>query len=251
MKDNQTKKLPRTPQNTRPHQEDYYLQVEADAYFKRNLPAMAQKGPETSGSRQALSGSLRLIELTQRANIKPKSMVDIGGSNGYFTSAFQKSFGCKATLIEPSSKAIDYATKHYPNIKAIRGVASSIPLADNSADAVVVKGVFCWIGREALLKAIAEIDRILVDGGYLLISDFHPDTPRKRVNRHAADADIYCFKTDHSRIFLDSGLYSVVASEVFIDENDFLPGGDIYDFRHQNLILHKSYLNYYQTQGEK
>lgn len=251
MKDNQTKKLPRTPQNTRPHQEDYYLQVEADAYFKRNLPAMAQKGPETSGSRQALSGGLRLIELTQRASIKPRSMVDIGGSNGYFTSAFQKTFGCKATLIEPSKKAIAYASKNYPNIKSIRGVASKLPLADNSVDVVVIKGVLCWIGRESILKAVAEIDRVLTDGGHLLISDFHPDSPRKTLNRHAADADIYCFKTDHSKIFLDSGLYSVIASEVFIDENDYLKGGDIYDFRHQNVVLRKSYLNYYQTRGGK
>jgi len=235
----------------RPKQEDYYFKIESDAYFRRNLPAMEQKGPETSGTRQVLSGNLRLIELAERANIKPKLMVDIGGSNGYFASAFQKNFGCKAILIEPSKKAVAFASKNYPNIKSIRGLASKLPLPDNSVDVVVLKGVLCWIGRESLLKAVAEIDRVLVEGGHLLISDFHPDFQRKTINSHVSDGSIFCFKTDHSRIFTDSGLYSAIASEVFIDENDVLPGGDIFDFRHKNTVLRKSFLDYYRKVSGK
>lgn len=234
----------------RPNQEDYYVRAEADAYFRRNLPAMVQKNLARKQGQQAVAGTLRLIELARRANLKPQATLDIGGSNGYFVAAFQKTFNCKAILVEPSREAVAYARKTYKRVKAIQGVASKLPLADDSVDVVILKGVFCWIGREALLKAVAEIDRVLVDGGHLLISDFHTDAPRKVVNHHAADANIYCFKTDHAKIFLDSGLYSVIASEVYIDENDSLQGGDWYDFRHQNTILRKSYLDYYRMRSQ-
>lgn len=231
----------------RPAQESYYLRSEADAYFKRNRAVMAGEKTEGLSAAQVAAGRLRLIDMARRAGLKPRKAAEVGGSSGYFTAAFQEAFSCEATLVEPSAAAVSYARRKFPNIRAIRGVASDLPFDDDSLDTVIAKGVFCWIGRESLLKAVAEIDRVLQEGGHLLFSDFYPDAPRKTPNRHVPGGQVYCFKTDHSQIFLDSGLYTVVASEIYVDENDSLPGGDLYDVRHQNVILRKSYLNHYRS----
>jgi SAM-dependent methyltransferase len=192
-------------------QDEIFSGGEADQWFRRNLPLL--------GSAQALKTDpvLRVIQL---ANLKPQKAVEIGASNGFRLHILQQRYRCEVTAVEPSEAAIAHGRMEYPGVQFLKGIASSVPIGnDTQFDLVIVNGVLVWIDRSTLLRSCAEIDRLVAENGFLVIGDFHPPHPERVNYHHRTDVALYTYKQNYAEIFLATKLYTQFASLIFDHED--------------------------------
>jgi len=194
-------------------QDEIFTAGEADAWFERNAPGMRARD---DASRDPI------LRVLQQYGVRPRKALEIGASIGYRMHLLADVFGSEATAIEPSVKAVEDGRSRYPAVKFDVGVATELPYASATFDCVIVCGVFCWLDRAHLLQGVAEADRVLQDGGYLIIGDFHPLRPERVRYHHRTDVEVYTYKQDYAAIFRAAGTYELLAAEVF-EHGDFEP----------------------------
>ena len=184
-------------------QEDVFLKKEGDNYFKRNHSVLNDHTyPDP------------VLYLAKQYGLKAKNILDIGCSNGSKLSELIAVTGGKGTGVEPGAKAISDGKKRFPHLTFKRGIVSKLPIK-GKFDIVTLFYVLHWVSREEIFKAIAEIDRVVKDGGYLIIGDFDPDFPTKIKYHHLPSEEVYTYKLDYARIFEETGLYHAVARNTF------------------------------------
>ena len=137
--------------------------------------------------------------------------------------------------MDPSTEAIADGRVRHPGVEFVQGVAHDLPLASGSADLVIVSFVLHWLDRSRLLAAVAEIDRVLRDGGHLLLSDFLPDAPTRVRYHHRPEVDIWTYKQDYAQPFLASGLYGEI-ERVVIDHRTGQPADPALDQRERGFV---------------
>ena len=186
-------------------QDQIFLKKEGDGWFKRNLSALGN----------SFDIPLYLIE---QYNLKPKKVLEIGCSNGWRLAKIGDKYGAECFGVEPSLKAIEDGRRKYPKIKFKRGLASLLPFKEKF-DLVVINFVLHWVDRGSLLKAIAEIDRVLSKNSFLIIGDFLPDYPIRNRYHHLLKQKVYTYKQDYAEIFISSRLYELVAKITFNHSN--------------------------------
>lgn len=193
-------------------QDKIFFKKEGDNWFERNR--------ELVRANNLLDPALWLIE---QYRLKPKRVLEIGASNGWRLAIIADKYKSKCVGVEPSAKAVKDGTKNFPKITLRRGLASDIPVKEKF-DVVIINYVMHWISREELLKSVAEIDRMVADGGYLIIGDFAPDHPTKTTYHHLPKENVSTFKLDYAGIFTSTALYSVVSQMTFNHaDHDFIP----------------------------
>ena len=180
-------------------QDQSFAAFEGDKWFERNKDALERFDPEADLP-------LRLVELY---HLRPYSVLEVGAANGYRLAAISERYGARVVAVEPSVEAIHDGETMFPNVEFVRGGASAIPLQE-LFDLIIVNFVFHWIDRTNLLRSVAEIDRLLVDGGFLIIGDFFPSNQTKVRYHHLADEEVYTYKQNYAATFLASGLYHPV-----------------------------------------
>lgn len=187
------------------NQDFVFAQSEGDNWFERNRRAL-----EAFDAKADLP--LRLIELY---GLRPRKVLEVGAANGYRLAELAKAREIEGTAVEPSADAIAYGRAKFPGIKFIQSSAAKIPL-EEKFDLIIVNFVFHWVDREKLLCSVAEVDRLLADGGFLIVGDFFPANFTKVRYHHLTEEEIYTYKQDYARIFLASGIYEGIS---------FLAGG--------------------------
>jgi SAM-dependent methyltransferase len=187
-------------------QDDIFLNSEADAWFNSNAKVL--------GKDLENDFPLKLIDFLR---LKPKKVLDVGAANGYRIAELSRRLGSGTYVaIEPSQAAIKDGQKRFPFIEFRRGLMYDLPLHDNEVfDLVIVHFVFHWISRDKLLGSVAELDRAIADGGYLILGDFLPDVPTKVRYHHLPGEVVFTYKQDYAEIFLSSGLYTHIARLTF------------------------------------
>lgn len=70
--------------------------------------------------------------------------------------------------------------------------------------------VLHWIDRRNLIRSIAEVDRLVVDGGFLIIGDFFPANATRVPYHHHPGHGVYTYKQDYAAVFLASRLYKTI-----------------------------------------
>ena len=97
------------------------------------------------------------------------------------------------------------------------------------------------------MRACAEVDRLTADGGHLIVGDFLPDAPQRRVYHHADDAGIFTYKQDYARIFAASNLYTPIGRLTFDATTKDAPSSAAVppDNRGACTLLRKSYTDGY------
>ena len=181
-------------------QDNVFLNSEGDNWFKRNATSLV-------GTHE---GDF-VINLIQLYNIAPKKVLEIGASNGWRLNEINRIYGCNCVAVEPSELAIKAGEEKYPNIEFHKAVANELPFDnDQKFDLVIFNFVFHWIGREQLFKSVSEIDRVLSDGGFLIIGDFMPDSPNKVNYHHIKDQQMWTYKQDYARLFTCSNVYKLI-----------------------------------------
>ncbi|MET9023865.1 class I SAM-dependent methyltransferase [Actinopolymorpha sp. NPDC004070] len=91
----------------------------------------------------------------------PATVVELAAGTGKFTRSLVAA-GHDVIAVEPAQPMLDRLVRAVPEAVAVRGVAERIPLADSSADAVLVAQAFHWFDTE---PSLAEIARVLRPGG--------------------------------------------------------------------------------------
>ncbi|MGH7929496.1 MAG: class I SAM-dependent methyltransferase [Candidatus Binatia bacterium] len=181
-------------------QDRIFSDIEGDRWFERNRKAL-----------NAFDASADLpLKLIGLYGVNPERVLEIGASNGFRLAAIHERTGAAAVALEPSAQAVLNGKASFPFITFIRGTASAVPLRE-CFDLVIVNFVFHWIDRQSLLRAVAEVDRLVSDGGYLLVGDFQPANQLQVPYHHLETEAVYTYKQNYAATFLASGLYHPVS----------------------------------------
>ncbi len=181
-------------------QDKIFADSEGDRWFDRNNPRSKKFDPQADPV-------CRLIDLY---SLKPRKVIEVGAANGVRLEAIRERYQSKVFAVDVSSKALADGKNKFPYIKFIRGVAHAIPTKE-FFDLVIINFVFHWIDRSNLLRSVGEIDRVVMDGGFLVIGDFYPSNFTKVRYHHLPDGEVYTYKQNYAAIFVASGLYSHVS----------------------------------------
>jgi len=181
-------------------QDRVFSDFEGDRWFERNRKAL-----NTFDASADLP--LKIIGLYR---IRPARVLEIGAANGFRLAAIHERTGASVVALEPSAQAVLNGKASFPFVTFVRGTATAVPLRE-SFDLVIVNFVFHWIDRQSLLRAVAEVDRLVGDGGYLLIGDFYPANQLQVRYHHLKTERVYTYKQNYAATFLASGLYHPVS----------------------------------------
>jgi SAM-dependent methyltransferase len=148
-------------------QESYFLRSLGDDWFDRNYNDL---------------GKVDLIqEALDKLGHEPTSVLEIGCSNGWRLKKFRDR-GIAVNGIDPSRKAICAGHSMFGDKDTLQvGVASSLPYLDNRFDTVILGFCMCLCDPNDWPMVIAECNRVLVNGGILLIHDYHQDDDQVRI----------------------------------------------------------------------
>ena len=145
-------------------QNDTFLAGEGDQWFNRNAHVLQPERDE-------------YVQLLKGQGISPAQVLEVGCANGYHLEALRRAFGCQASGIDPSLAAISEGLQQYPALQLSQGTARDLPAADGAFDLVILGFCLYLCDREDLFRIAAEVDRVLADGGFVLIKDFCPPLP--------------------------------------------------------------------------
>lgn len=220
-------------------QDDIFRQTEGDSWFARNRAAL--------GAFDASADlPLRLLELY---NLRPQSVIEIGAANGVRLAAIERWSGARCVALEPSADAICDGKASFPALTFIRGSAGAVPVKE-SFDLVIVNFVLHWIDRVSLLRSVGEIDRLVKDGGFLIIGDFQPANFIRARYHHLTDSEVYTYKQDYPALFRSAGLYHPVAMLSADHSTKALDPRAVEHDRIGATLLRKELLNHYMHTGE-
>ncbi len=104
--------------------------------------------------------------VVERGSLDEASLVvDLAAGTGQLSKRLVL-LGLKLVAIEPARNMRSVIEERLPSVRALDGSAEAIPLADGSADAVVVGNAFHHFDAE---RAFEEIQRVLRPGGALAL----------------------------------------------------------------------------------
>lgn len=117
-------------------------------------------------------GGLKLTGETVAAAALKKGahVLDVGCGLGE-TVAFLAEQGFACAGVEPSLALLKKARKKYPKLELRQGEAEALPWENGSFDAVLCECSFSLFARQQ--EALAQLHRVLAEGGQLLLCDFY------------------------------------------------------------------------------
>lgn len=221
-------------------QETVFIEKEADSWFERN----AQSILEPAKANHPIIQALKQLPINH-----PFTLIDLGGGSGKVSAGIMEVMpNCKATVVEPSAKAVRAGKETFPVIKFIQGsLTQATDMPACTFDIALVCGVFTWIDRLLLSQAVANVDRLVKPGGYLAISDF--ETPYPRANPYHHHPGLFTYKQDYSLPFLALNLYTEVYHKAeSLEAHSSSNSNDPYDTWWGTTILQKDIQGRYQGQ---
>lgn len=145
-------------------QSEAYLDTAGDAYYKRNEADFGKFDP--------------IIPLLEAAHVRPTSALEIGCANGWLLQRLRDKYGCEIRGVEPSAKACDVGNKNLGGNFIKQGVAQDLSMFEDDAFDLVIYGWCLWLcDPRTHFKIVAEGDRVLRDGGFLVVLDGIPARP--------------------------------------------------------------------------
>lgn len=192
------------------NQGQIFSSSEGDAWFKRNLPHK---------SNSQLLSQFEDVRFICQAMLPFKDdiqkVLEIGCSNGIKLETICHHLGATGDGVDPSPLAIEVGTSRIKevDIKLKVGNGDALPYAQASFDLVYFGFCLYLFDREKLIQSFAEADRVLKQGGFMVITDFDPGIRYKRPYSHVEG--VYAYKQDYSAFFTQSGLYYLAEKHSF------------------------------------
>lgn len=221
------------------HQEKVFITSEADNWFIRNKEYIGNIRPESDSVLNFLKGIA----------LQPGKILEIGCSNGFRLKFLKDIYKAECYGIEPSALAVE-DSKTLQGIIVEQGSAKDLgKFGDDTFDLVIVNFVMHWIDRAFIYKVISEIDRVLVDKGFLLIGDFEPAQPVKVTYHHnSSDGQVYTYKQNYYNVLLSSNMYTMVKMESYMHDKNIKADYSNYKERCCNTLLLKDRFGLYNFQ---
>ncbi len=215
-----------------------YMKQEGDAYFRRNFnqEEIVKASIGTKLFHEFISKQMCVGDCAN------KKLLEIGCCYGYNLAYLNNECGFESYGIEPSGEAIAYGENLFGDkIEFSQGTVDNLPYEDDFFGVVIVGFCLYQVDRKLLARALSEIDRVLISGGYLVISDFDTPVPCKRENKHNYLTPTYkdnygdmfrhlpyrytliekkTYSSDGDFIFLDD-IQERVSTQIFYKEKDF------------------------------
>jgi ubiquinone/menaquinone biosynthesis C-methylase UbiE len=175
-------------------QAEIFLESEAKAWFARNQNKLAAVKHDP------------VIEAIESAKLTPMNVLEVGCSNGWRVRLMRERWKCKAHGIDPMFNTNLWDCQ--------KGTADNLVIYGNEAFDLVIYGWCLYLcDREDLFMIANEGDRVLKDGGYICIHDFHSDRPHKNKYKHYVG--LFSYKMDYSRLWLSNPSYSLHTRTMF------------------------------------
>ena len=219
---------------------EFFLNGEGDAWFTRN--------PSDGRNNFIHRISVDLLKSTMGSSISVEKVLEVGCSDGRLLELIIRELSCKLGVgIDPSKKAIASAKEKFiANAEFIEGSADRIPSGDYEFDLAVAGFFFYVVDRDLYFRVVAELDRVIKPGGFLLIIDFDSSVPR--TTRYREEKDIYSYRNRNAEIFLSNGHYTLVSKVTLSHESTVFPLDPLERVSIQ--ILHKELQPYaFTSQG--
>ncbi len=167
-------------------QKRLFAEGEGDAWFKRNRGTFdPQRDPIVSG----------LLDLGQR----PRRVLEIGCADGVRLSLLRETFSAECWGIDPSAEAVRSAKLRDQNLNIGAGTADRLEFPDAQFDLVVFGFCLYLCDVADHFKIASEADRVLADGGMLVIYDFSSPLPFK--NEYSHRSGVWSYKMDWAGMF--------------------------------------------------
>jgi ubiquinone/menaquinone biosynthesis C-methylase UbiE len=183
-----------------PNQESAFLNGEANNWYSRNRRNLGATGDSIGV--KAITNMLLPFK-DEIANV-----LEIGCSDGSKLRMLCENMNASGFGIDPSEDAINAGNAiQNPESKITLevGTASSLPFEREFFDVVYFGFSLYLIDRNMLFQAVAEADRVLKPGGFLIIQDFDPGFRHKRPYSHLDG--IFSYKNSYADLFTSSGHY--------------------------------------------
>jgi ubiquinone/menaquinone biosynthesis C-methylase UbiE len=167
-------------------QSEAFYQGEGDAWLKRNI----HKLPPSRDPVQ---------EAIKELNIKPESVLEIGCANGWRLEQLAEKYKCLCWGVDPAL-GFPYGP-HGPRHRFTRTTADHLSpyFKENQFDMVIYGFCLYLCDPEDYFRIAMEGDRVLENGGHLIIHDFY-SLPPKRVPYIHKDG-LYSHKMDFRQIW--------------------------------------------------
>lgn len=153
-------------------QKEKFLESEGDAWFERNPNA-------------GNDGESAIIALFEKLGLKPTSVLEIGCGGAGRLEHIRRRFQAECHGLDPSFKAITKATERYPELRLQVGTADTLPFDNASFDTVIFGCCLYLCDPDDHFRIAWQADRVLKDGGVMVIRDFAPPQPFQNVYVHA------------------------------------------------------------------
>jgi len=188
-----------------PTQKQAFLDSEGDRFYERNRNVLEPTGESAAKD--------RVLGAINAANFQPRSVLEIGCSNGWRIEALRKSRGAKCHGIDPSADAIRDGRALFPELALEQGTADALPFADNTFDLLIFGFCLYLCDRKDLFKIACESDRVLNDDGHIAILDFHPPFAYRNEYKHLAGMSSY--KMNYATMFSWNPAYTLLSQTAF------------------------------------
>lgn len=203
-------------------QDDYYLDVEADAFFDR----WQSKNNSFDGELRVSKKNILLKLEKENLLSKEKKVLEVGCFIGDLLKKIKDKYKSDVYGVETSAKACKFSKNLYDltleNNSFIK--SSYFQFNENSKktfDLIIFDDVLSWMSRDNILQVIAITDWILKDGGSIFLRDFSPSFSFAFENHHQKGKNIFNFKQSngHRQFFLQSGMYFEKFTSIYIEKN--------------------------------
>jgi len=192
------------------NQKTLFTQSEANAWFNRNATQLyAIEQVKKTAEVQFILETLRPF----KEGIG--RILEIGCSNGIKLEAICGELCADGVGVEPSSEAVrsGNARQKDVNITLHLGTGDNLDFESQQFDIVYFAFCLYLFDRNSLLQSLAEADRVLKPGGFLVITDFDPDFRHKRPYIHRQG--LFSYKHDYSHFYIQTGLYHLLGKKSF------------------------------------
>tara|TARA_Y100001970_G_scaffold70320_1_gene89549 strand:- start:196 stop:855 length:660 start_codon:yes stop_codon:yes gene_type:complete len=189
------------------YQKNIFLDSEGDNWFDRNKNTIHEN---------VKIGIDFFISFVNKKN----KILEIGCSDGKnlnYLSEKLPHYELDLYGIDPSKKAIESGNQNYRKIDLKVGTSDQLKYGDKFFDLIICGFFLYLVDRNLIFKTVSEIDRILKEGGYLIIVDFDVPTPFSNDYKHYKD--IQSYKNDYSKFFIGGGHYTLIGKKQFSHEN--------------------------------
>ena len=174
------------------------MKHEGDQWFKRNQPLFSKNSHSIADC---------ILPFINDEN----KILEIGSSDGTKLNYISKKLphlSLDLYGVDPSKEAIKSGNIDFPEINLSIGTSDHLEFTNNFFDLIIIGSCFYLIDRELIYKTISEIDRLLKEGGYLVITDF--DTPYPVKLEYSHFKGMFSYKNDYSNFFLGGSHYDLI-----------------------------------------